>query len=57
MNAIYLCAIAHPWIEVSKKLASEYNIKPCYFVHWQSNKKEYSKLSLKNRHLQSLEDA
>jgi len=57
MNAIYLCAIAHPWIEVSKKLASEYNIKPCYFVHWQSDKKEYFKSSLKNCYLQSLEDA
>lgn len=57
MNAIYLCAMAQPWIEVSKKLELEYNIKPRYFVHWQSDGKAYVKSSLKGYHLQSLEDA
>ncbi len=57
MNAIYLCAMAQPWIEVSKKLQSEFNINPSYIVHWQSDKKAYIKSGLKDCHLQSLEDA
>ena len=57
MNAIYLCAIAHPWIEISKKLASKHNVNPRYFVHWNSDKKKYITSGLNDSYLQSLEDA
>lgn len=57
MNAIYLCTIAQPWIEVSQRLNNELNIKPSYFVHWGKEKDEFFKADLKNCHLQSLEDA
>jgi len=57
MNAIYLCTIAHPWIEVSQRLNNELNVKPSYFVHWNSEKNEFLKAGLKHCHFQSLEKA
>ena len=57
MNAIYLCAIAQPWIEVSKRLQSECDIKPSYFVHWKSDKKAYINSGIKDCYLQSIDDA
>lgn len=57
MNAIYLCTIAQPWLEVSKKLESEFSIKPSYFVYWGDDRKEYKAASLKDCHLQTTEQA
>ncbi len=57
MNAIYLCAMAQPWIEVSKQLERNFNIHPSYFVIWAGDEKQYKKSNLKNSHLQTLESA
>lgn len=57
MNTIYLCTIAEPWIAVSKRLESEYNIKPSYFVHWISDREAFIKSNFKDCYLQTVEDA
>ena len=57
MNAIYLCTIAEPWIEVSKRLESEYNIKPSYFVHWISDQEVFIKSGFKDCYFQTVGDA
>lgn len=57
MNAIYLCTIAQPWIEVSQRLNNDLNIMPSYFVHWNHEKQEFLEANLKHCHLQSIEDA
>ena len=56
-NAVYLCAMATPWIKVAKRLESEFNIKSSYFIHWQMDKDEFISSGLKNCHLQTIEDA
>lgn len=57
MNAIYLCVIAQPWIEVSQRLNNELNVKPSYFVHWGNEEHEFLKADLEHCHFQSLENA
>ena len=57
MNAIYLCTIAQPWIEVSQRLNNELNVKPSYFVHWGNEEHEFLKADLEHCHFQSLENA
>ncbi|ERL56201.1 capsular polysaccharide export protein, LipB/KpsS family [Psychrobacter aquaticus] len=57
MNAIYLCAIAQPWISVIKQLDCQFNIKPSYIVHWKNDKKQFIKANLKSCHLQQIDDA
>lgn len=57
MNAIYLCAIAQPWINVIKKLDCEFNIKPSYIVHWKGDKKEFIESNLGNSYLHQIDDA
>jgi len=57
MNAIYLCAIAQPWIGVIKQLSSKFDITPSYIVHWKNDEKEFTKSNLKNCHLQQIDKA
>lgn len=57
MNAVYLCAIAEPWIDIIKRLESESNVNPSYIVHWEGDKSAYVNSKLKDSHLQSLENA
>lgn len=57
MNAIYLCAIAQPWISVIKQLDCQFNIKPSYIVHWKNDKKQFIKANLESCHLQQIDDA
>lgn len=57
MNAIYLCAIAHPWIEVIKELESKHNVVPSYIVCWGSDKTNFINSKLRNVHIQTLEEA
>lgn len=57
MNAVYLCTIAQPWINVIKRLESESNINASYIVHWEGDKSAYVNSNLKNSYFQSLENA
>lgn len=57
MNAVYLCTIAQPWINVIKRLEYESNINASYIVHWEGDKSAYVNSNLKNSYFQSLENA
>lgn len=57
MNAVYLCTIAQPWIDIIERLEAESNINPCYIVHWEGDKNAYINSKLKNSYLQPLESA
>lgn len=57
MNAIYLCTIAQPWIEVSQKLSNELNIKSSYFVYWKAEKKQFLEANFEGCHLQTVDEA
>lgn len=56
-NALYLCAIADPWIRVAEKLHVEHAIKPVYFVHWGSESHLIQTADIPGCHFQTLEDA
>jgi hypothetical protein len=55
-KALYLCCIAHPWINVAKRLEDN-GVLPVYFVHWASDSAVIEKEFNKNCYLQTLEDA
>ena len=57
MNAIYLCTIAQPWIEVSQRLNNELNVKPSYFVYWKAEKKQFLEANFEGCHLQTVDEA
>lgn len=57
MNAIYLCTIAQPWIDISLKLQSDFGIEPSYFVHWESERAQFEIPSLKNSYLHAIHKA
>ncbi|MFW7378393.1 MAG: hypothetical protein ACOH5I_06285 [Oligoflexus sp.] len=57
MNAIYLCCISEPWIEVANQLMSRYQIKPRYFVHWSKESSNFTSNKFPNCFFQSVEDA
>ena len=55
-NAIYLCCIATPWVDVANKLRDENGIVPKYFVHWQDDAEAIKSAGFKDCHLQTVED-
>lgn len=57
MNAIYLCVIAQPWIEVSQRLNNELNIKPSYFIYWRTEEVQFLEANFKDCHLQAVDKA
>jgi hypothetical protein len=57
MNAIYLCVIAKPWIDVIHKLEKFYGLIPSYLVIWRDEKFEYKNSGFANSYLQTLEEA
>lgn len=56
-KALYLCAIADPWVYVATELHAKYAIKPVYFVHWSYESKAFQTSDLDGCYFQTLEDA
>ena len=57
MNAVYLCVIAEPWIEVIRKLEKDYGILPTHLVIWRDERVKYETAGFSDTHFQTLEDA
>lgn len=57
MNAIYLCAIAEPWIKVSQELKKDLNIIPSYIVCWSYDLSSFKENISDNAYIQNMDDA
>lgn len=57
MNALYLCVIAKPWINIIKKLEINYKLKCVYLILWQQDKKLFKENGFENINIHTVENA
>ncbi|MFT4848986.1 MAG: hypothetical protein ACI8Q1_000965 [Parvicella sp.] len=56
-NALYVCALADPWLDVMKQLRDECLLEPKYVVNWRADRGEFHKSDLKGVFQQDVEEA